>query len=1383
MAQRVDLPCLFSSQVELAEEATEDVTGFNPSGGAICGKLPEPLTARVGDTQVSVQHQADSTQILAGIFPDTAILTLHNSELEVLPQAAYKLPRGAERVLMMGKKMMVVSTKSGTISDGGNSARGFLHVISSKHSELHLEGAGTAATTSGESVFQSFSLAPGELVLALHPIRRNDEDHCNTDASCEVPDQQLYPSPLSSTSSSNSSPSSTERESSTNFCNLVSSKLESLKKSQASLFGPCLVVTSRGVYLLKLDQDPISTFMEMCVRGGDMNKAQQMALAFGLDMKELIELAADIRLCEKDFTGAISLYRQAGCKHLRAVLKFACSGHIQELLSYLTVLFNTPNLEVSPADRIHLSNLALMAYFQQVLTMYTPVSRAKFQSLIQTFLDQNTWFDECLAVRMATETREWDLLNHVSRSRGLNYEMVESIISILMGKGSSNNRAEFSEAQITSLLQDMGSVERNCLLACVLQPENVESVAAVPELGKKFLGILKSVLPLLEVQGLRSILQQCGPDNPGLRSTYIYLLEAAKENRDVSTENDDEAECGQFSQILLSLFISALLLILKKQGKQLQPSDSCDNTSSALPRRYLSLQKTKQSSNKASENPHISLIPVSRKPLAAGASHVLLQRKESVVSWGATSHGVLGHGASGSRYSTAKAVSFFSSSSKVKVLSVSCGKAHSLALTDCGLYCWGSSKHGQLGLGPQRLNEQRPCLVKRLANKSLSAISAGAYHTLALDSKGKVWSWGWGVHGQLGTGEIEDEFEPRRIRFHNKSQVKQISAGYAHSLLLTVSGEVWVFGCALFGQLGNGDSKKSTTPIRVDLSAKACLISCGYFHNIVVDETDTVFTWGCNPQVLRLEAQQKKRERLQNVRKEMEEQQAKEQVQQQQEQQQPRDGQGSVGNHNNSSLLKDIKKQARQALDDIRNYDGNSQQPSESGDGGGTSVNKTDGKPMPAGTGPTPPAENDMLHLVPAVFDTKKVNGRIVDVSCGNQHSLLLTDQGQVYAFGRNMDGQLGINSRKESKLPTLVTALSDDIVCQIACGGDYSLALCESGTVFAWGNNGAGQCGKIPLDDPAGESGANKVVVMKTTRRIIRLQNNMQNSCDIPKPVSGITSGVYSDEYPSQRKGSFATGTGVTLNESIVTLSKVFKTSQQNGGNHGHLTKLLHLTLEVFHSQMDTKKLIKKCLVSENLAAAAKLSLLAENILQAFEFTLQMEIKHQALSQGQDPSLVCDRIFKSFLFYLHETKDDLSSDAEAVSSERRQLVERLIACWQDQKFSFLLLEKLILQLDSDPLVLQTLVLALFRPEDEEEEDLREKRHSRGPTLDQEWGPKLVDLFTPEFCLRVGDTFVREIQAESNIHSEHGKPQCTEGRRKASIMAGEWLKQKKANNT
>ena len=65
-----------------------------------------------------------------------------------------------------------------------------------------------------------------------------------------------------------------------------------------------------------------------------------------------------------------------------------------------------------------------------------------------------------------------------------------------------------------------------------------------------------------------------------------------------------------------------------------------------------------------------------------------------------------------------------------------------------------------------------------------------------------------------------------------------------------------------------------TKPVRVGgLPSPVRLISAGFFHNVVIDDEENVYTWGCNPQVLRLEAQQKKRERLQTIRKEMERQQ------------------------------------------------------------------------------------------------------------------------------------------------------------------------------------------------------------------------------------------------------------------------------------------------------------------------------------------------------------------------------------------------------------------------------------------------------------------------------------------------------------------------------
>ena len=127
-----------------------------------------------------------------------------------------------------------------------------------------------------------------------------------------------------------------------------------------------------------------------------------------------------------------------------------------------------------------------------------------------------------------------------------------------------------------------------------------------------------------------------------------------------------------------------------------------------------------------------------------------------------------------------------------------------------------------------------------------------------------------------------------------------------------------------------------------------------------------------------------------------------------------------------------------------------------------------------------------MLHLVPNLLDTSLFS--VASVACGNQHSLILTSSGSILAFGRNMDGQLGISSRKDAKLPTLVNGLKDDIIVEIACGADYSLAMSEAGSVFVWGGNSGGQHGKPPLEDTTTNKDQNtKIVVMKSTKRIIR--------------------------------------------------------------------------------------------------------------------------------------------------------------------------------------------------------------------------------------------------------------------------------------------------------
>ena len=94
----------------------------------------------------------------------------------------------------------------------------------------------------------------------------------------------------------------------------------------------------------------------------------------------------------------------------------------------------------------------------------------------------------------------------------------------------------------------------------------------------------------------------------------------------------------------------------------------------------------------------------------------------------------------------------------------------------------------------------------------------------------------------------------------------------------------------------------------------------------------------------------------------------------------------------------------------------------------------------------------------------------IVAIASGANHSLALTADGEVYAWGSNIYGQLGNGENSESAdndatsvpqkvlAPNMLTYLTG--IVQIAAGGNFSLALAADGTVYTWGNNQGSQLG-----------------------------------------------------------------------------------------------------------------------------------------------------------------------------------------------------------------------------------------------------------------------------------------------------------------------------------
>uniref|UniRef100_M4ALN1 Probable E3 ubiquitin-protein ligase HERC3 n=1 Tax=Xiphophorus maculatus TaxID=8083 RepID=M4ALN1_XIPMA len=104
----------------------------------------------------------------------------------------------------------------------------------------------------------------------------------------------------------------------------------------------------------------------------------------------------------------------------------------------------------------------------------------------------------------------------------------------------------------------------------------------------------------------------------------------------------------------------------------------------------------------------------------------------------------------------------------------------------------------------------------------------------------------------------------------------------------------------------------------------------------------------------------------------------------------------------------------------------------------------------------------DTTHTpyTPRILDAFS-NIPVAQVACGSQHSVALTKEGQVYTWGLDSRGQLGLGKRHSGeRSPQPVRSLLSVPVVQISAGGDQSFALSVSGGVFGWGRNDCGQLG-----------------------------------------------------------------------------------------------------------------------------------------------------------------------------------------------------------------------------------------------------------------------------------------------------------------------------------
>jgi alpha-tubulin suppressor-like RCC1 family protein len=185
----------------------------------------------------------------------------------------------------------------------------------------------------------------------------------------------------------------------------------------------------------------------------------------------------------------------------------------------------------------------------------------------------------------------------------------------------------------------------------------------------------------------------------------------------------------------------------------------------------------------------------------------------SLRDWGLNDFGQLGNGTTTSSDTPVKV----QLPPGTRVTSMRAGCGHTLALTTTGhVLAWGDNSDGELGDGTTT-DSDTPVKVKLPPGTKVKAIRAGCLHSLALTTTGHVLAWGFNAQGELGNAATTNSDTPVKVKLPNGTKVKAISAGAAHSLAFTRNGRLYAWGFNGEGELGDGTTTDSDTPVRVKL--------------------------------------------------------------------------------------------------------------------------------------------------------------------------------------------------------------------------------------------------------------------------------------------------------------------------------------------------------------------------------------------------------------------------------------------------------------------------------------------------------------------------------------------------------------------------------------
>ncbi|MDR1816703.1 MAG: M12 family metallo-peptidase [Puniceicoccales bacterium] len=238
------------------------------------------------------------------------------------------------------------------------------------------------------------------------------------------------------------------------------------------------------------------------------------------------------------------------------------------------------------------------------------------------------------------------------------------------------------------------------------------------------------------------------------------------------------------------------------------------------------------------------LVPVFTGALlaAAGGAHSLVVATDGSL-WvaGANARGQLGLGGKADRDTFARAAE--------NIVRAAAGGAHSLLVArDGSLLAAGANERGQLGDGSTDDRDTFAKIALPAAIPAVAEIAAGGAHSLLLATDGSLWAAGDNAFGQLGadTGGADFSAVFVRVAVPENTAVTAVAAGARHTLLITDGGDLYGCGDNSDGQLGADPAALPRAARPVLIARNVIAAAAGGAHTLFTDRAGTVFAVGAN---------------------------------------------------------------------------------------------------------------------------------------------------------------------------------------------------------------------------------------------------------------------------------------------------------------------------------------------------------------------------------------------------------------------------------------------------------------------------------------------------------------------------------------------------------